>query len=97
MRPDRQIQLARAQDAADDLVAALREHDLEGAALIRAQAASRLLRAWRARDRTGDVEALNRAVERVRVICAARRLHQAPPVRRALTRFSVAADDTLSM
>jgi hypothetical protein len=92
MRLGRTAQLNRAQCAADELVAALREHDVEGVALRRANAVARLLRAWLTRNEPGNLDVLSRAVGHVRVMCAVRRLHEIAPVRRALTAFTVAAE-----
>ena len=92
MTPARIVQISRAQDAAEALVAALREHDLEGAALHRAMVVSRLLRAWLTNDRAGDPFALDRGIVRLRSLCVSRRLHHVAPVRRALTAFTVSAE-----
>jgi hypothetical protein len=88
------VQLRRTRAAADALVTALREHDVEGVVLLRAVAVARLLRGRLDSRRFDDAEQfaqeIDRALVRVRLLCVAHRLHAFRPVRRALTAFSVA-------
>jgi hypothetical protein len=93
MRTARSRQLRLARDAVDALVAALREHDVQGHALRLAVKAAAAVRRRLARGRVRDPEKLQRFLEHVKSACAARDLDRFAPVRNALTAFSVASRD----